>query len=202
MTTGQQQSDPLIRAVLGGEPAALDAFYRREYPHVYRVCFGFLLEANEAEDAAQDAMLHLIDRLKAYDPSRRFESWRNAVTANLCRDKLRRKAARRRAEDAAAEEAARGAGPLPADPLDEAAQSEVQEIVRSSLGALSEREREVFVLRDLEGLGSPEVAEALGITEGTVRSLLSLARRRLRRILGERIPGIANPAGPGELHDN
>ena len=60
---------------------------------------------------------------------------------------------------------------------------ELRTLLATSLGRLSEREREVFVLRDLDGATTEATAEALGITHGTVRSLLSLARRRLRGLL-------------------
>lgn len=182
------EPDPLVPAILAGDVEAQDAFYRREFPIVYRLCYGFLLENGEAEDLAQDAMLHLIDRLNAYDQSRRFDTWRNTVVANLCRDRLRRRASRGRAEAAAAEH---NLPTILPDPHDEAAQSEVQQILRESLYLLTDREREVFVLRDLEGHETPEVGAALGITDGTVRSLLCLARRRLRNILGQRLPELA-----------
>lgn len=186
----QHEPDPLVPAILTGDVEAQDAFYRREFPIVYRLCYGFLLENGEAEDLAQDAMLHLIDRLNAYDQNRRFDTWRNTVVANLCRDRLRRRASRSRAESAAAEH---NLPPILPDPHDEASQSEVQRILRESLSLLTDREREVFVLRDLEGQDTPDVGAALGITDGTVRSLLCLARRRLRNILGQRLPELAGP---------
>lgn len=183
--TSPVEADPVIAAVLVGDPEAQDRFFRREYPHVYRLCYGFLVDTAEAEDVAQDAMLHLIDRLAAFDRSRRFDTWRNTVVANLCRDRLRRRASRSRAEAAAAEVFSPQVLP---DPLDEAVDSEVQRILRESLSLLTDREREVFVLRDLEGVDTRDVALALTITEGTVRSLLCLARRRLRQILSQRLP--------------
>ena len=183
----QIHADPLIERVLSGETAAQDAFYRREHPPVYRICLGFLTDSDEAADVAQDSMLHLIDHLDRYDPSRRFTTWRNTVTANLCRDRLRRIATRRRIEEAAAPP---DLSLLP-DPSDVAATSEIQGILFDTLSSLTDREREVFVLRDLEGVPSPEVADALGVAEGTVRSLLCLARRRLRTLLGPRLPELA-----------
>ncbi len=162
----------------------LENFWSREYPAVYRLCFGVLVDAAAAEDAAQDAMVRLIDRLADYDEARPFGTWRNAVVLNLCRDRMRRVAARRRHE----EDAARATPErlLPA-PDDVAAGSEVSAILQDSLEALTPREREVFVLHDLEETPTAEVAAALSITEGTTRSLLLLARRRLRRLLGARL---------------
>jgi RNA polymerase sigma factor (sigma-70 family) len=68
---------------------------------------------------------------------------------------------------------------------EEAAQAaEVRTLLLGALAALSPREREAFVLHDLEGADAAETALALGIGESSVRSLLSLARRRLRTLLG------------------
>jgi RNA polymerase sigma-70 factor (ECF subfamily) len=179
----------LLAAVLAGEPAAFDAWYRAEHPPVYRLCFGLLAEAAEAEDAAQDAMLHLHDKLRHFDGQRAYGPWRNTVVLNLCRDRLRRMATRRAAESVK---------PLPTRlprPDEIAEQRELAGMLRSALSALTPREREAFVLRDLSGNTTAATADALGITEATVRSLLTLARRRLRRLLGPRLPELSG-AGP------
>lgn len=178
-----------LRGLLAGEPAAVDAWFRAEHPRVHRLCFGFLADAAEAEDAAQDAMLLLLDRLSAWDPARPWEAWRTSVVLNHCRDRLRRLAARRNAEGAAA--AARGLVDSvdPGAPRDGA---EVRELLGALLGELSPREREAFVLRDLEGRSTAEAAALLGVGESSVRSLVTLARRRLRRRLAPRLkPGFA-----------
>ena len=190
MLANQSQTEQ-IQSVLGGNSAAWGEFYQAEYPKVYRLCYGFLVDAAEAEDVAQDAMLQIVDRLHTFDLSRRFDTWRNTVAANLCRDRLRRRASRKRAEEGAAEVAALrrpGGGP---DPADLVSQSEVMALLQSSLASLTPREREVFVLRDLEGASSSEAAHVLEVSEGTIRSLLCLARRRLRTILGPRLPEYA-----------
>jgi RNA polymerase sigma-70 factor (ECF subfamily) len=174
----------LVRAVLEGDAEALDRWYRREHPHVWRLCVGFLADAAEAEDAAQDAMLKLHDELERWEPTRPFGAWRTRVVLNCCRDRLRRRAARARAEASAPEPRA-----LP-DPADEAARGEVREVVERALRLLSPREREAFVLRELEGQATSDVAAALGVGEGSVRSLLTLARRRLRAVLGEQLLGV------------
>lgn len=181
----------LLAAVLADDPAAFDAWYRAEHPTVYRLCFGLLLEAAEAEDAAQDAMLHLHDKLRRFDRQRAYGPWRNTVVLNLCRDRLRRLATRRAAE---------AVEPLPARlprPEEVAHARELAEMLRGALSALSPREREAFVLRDLSGNSTAATAQALGVTEASVRSLLTLARRRLRRLLGPRLPELAGAPDPG-----
>ncbi|MFH0947320.1 MAG: RNA polymerase sigma factor [Planctomycetota bacterium] len=194
----ERSQTELIQAVLGGNSAAWGEFYRNEYPRVYRLCYGFLVDTAEAEDVAQDAMLQIVDRLSTFDQSRRFDTWRNTVAANLCRDRLRRKASRKRAEEAAAEVEALRPPPRGSDPSEVISRSEILELLKSSLSSLTPREREVFVLRDLEGASSSEAAHVLEVSEGTIRSLLCLARRRLRTLLGPRLPEFAGCNGTKE----
>lgn len=179
----QVDAEVLARAA-AGDADAIDVLCRLEHATVYRLCFGFLLDRQLAEDAAQEALLLIVERLASYDPSRPFATWRNTVVANLCRDRLRRMSTRLRAEQAAALDADAIES---RDPAEAAATTELQRILRSSLEALSPREREVFVLHDLELQDSAQVADALSIAEGTVRSLLCLARRRLKAHLGGRL---------------
>lgn len=181
-----------LRAVVEGRAEAVDAWFRSEYPGVFRLCFGFLADAVEAEDVAQDAMLHLLDRLNGWSPERSYRAWRNTVVLNLCRDRQRRAGARERAHLRAFE--ARSEAPLP-DPLERLERAEVQAELRTALQALSPREREAFVLRDLDEQSTEEVAQVMGVNAASVRSLLTLARRRLRTLLGARL-GLSTEGGP------
>jgi RNA polymerase sigma-70 factor (ECF subfamily) len=180
----------LLPGVGRGEERAVDRWYRAELPVVYRLAFGFLADAAEAQDLAQDAMLHLMDRLVTTIPDR-YPAWRSRVVLNLCRDRQRRLDVRRRKERAA-EIALPQRLPRPDD---SARQQEVRQVLREALGSLTPREREVFVLRDLEGASFAEVAAILGLAEGTARTFLSLARRRLRNLLGPRLASGAGERG-------
>lgn len=182
----------LARDVLRGEADAFDRWFREEHRQVWKLCFGLLADAAEADDLAQDAMLHLHDHLSAWNALRSYRTWRNAVVANLCRDRLRRLGARRDAEQGAAEVGLPDRLPRPED---RARHGELREALRVALATLTPREREVFVLRDLEGEPTRAVARSLGIEEGSVRSLSTLARRRLRQTIGARLPGLVPEGG-------
>jgi RNA polymerase sigma-70 factor (ECF subfamily) len=177
--------DSLAAAVLVGGPDAVGRWFEAEHPVVWKLCFGLLADEAEADEAAQDAMTHLHDHLGRWSAHQAYAPWRNAVVTNLCRDRLRRERTRKEKEADAAEW--RGWPDLLPDPRGDAHRDELVQLVREALAVLSPREREVFVLRDLEQCPTREVAEALEITESSVRSLLTLARGRLRRLLSPRV---------------
>lgn len=174
-------------ALLAGDAAAIDAWYRAEHPQVWRLCLGVLADGAEADDLAQDAMLHLLDTLDRWDARRSWAAWRNTLVLNLCRDRLRRRATRAAHEGAVRDQALLVPRPLPA-PDDAARAAEVREALTRALAALTPREREAFVLVDLQGAPAAEAAVAMDVAEGTVRSLLTLARRRLRTLLAAHVP--------------
>jgi RNA polymerase sigma-70 factor (ECF subfamily) len=184
-----------LAAVQAGDGAAIDRWFRAEHPRVWKLCLGFLADGSEADDVAQDAMLHLLDALESYDRTRSYGAWRDAVVLNLCRDRARRRSARARAEERAASE--RLPAVLP-DPQVAAAGAELREALTAALGALSPREREAFVLCELEGTATAAAAGVLGIEESSVRSLLALARRRLRGLLAPRLGVGEAERGPSE----
>jgi RNA polymerase sigma-70 factor (ECF subfamily) len=166
----------LVPGVLRGDAHALEQWYRAEHPVVWRLCLGFLVDAARADDCAQDAMLRLHDRLEHWDPARPWPAWRNAVVLNLCRDSARAERNRARALERLRREHHDRSEP-PADTSLE--QAEQRALVVAALRVLSPREREAFVLCELEQRPTDEVAHSMGIGASSVRSLITLARRRL-----------------------
>ncbi len=170
----------LARKLRAGAPDALGAWYAEEHPQVFRLCLVFLGDPTEAEDLAQDAMLHLADRITRWDSTRPYRPWRTRVVLNLARDRRRRLAGRTGV-------------PLPElparlpEPERIAEQRELQRLITDALAHLPEREREAFALHDLAGHSAAEVAEAMEIGASSVRSLLTLARRRLRDLLAPKL---------------
>jgi RNA polymerase sigma factor (sigma-70 family) len=186
MRWGKKDMDGLAAAASRGDAAAIDRWYRADYAAVFRIALGFLAHPADAEDVAGDAMVKILDELARWDTRRPYAVWRSAIVCNLCRDRLRRRATRERAESQAIQ------GTLPARlprPEEGVEQGELRALIAAALAALPEREREVFVLRDLEAVDTADCAAALGIGESSVRSLLSLARRRLRDLLAPRLAG-------------
>ncbi|MGC9357857.1 MAG: sigma-70 family RNA polymerase sigma factor, partial [Anaerolineae bacterium] len=80
-----------IRDAQHGDEAAIARLVETYQRPVYAVCYRMLGNAMEAEDAAQDAMVRAITKLHTFDPTRPMRPWLLQLTANLCRDRLRRR---------------------------------------------------------------------------------------------------------------
>lgn len=131
----------------------------------------------DADDAAQEAFLSALNRIETYDRSRPFGPWLMRIASNAAIDLLRRRAVRS-AEPL--DEAYVAGGRSPAT---DAEVSDLGERLRAALATLPERQRMALTLFDVEGYPHGEIADILGIPEGTVRSDVFHARRALRTLL-------------------
>ena len=145
---------------------------------VRRVARAVTGDDHDADDAAQEAFLSALDRIETYDRGRPFGPWLMRIATNAAIDLLRRLAVRR-AE--VLPETARSPG---RSPEADAAVAEMRERIRLALAALPERQRMAVVLFDVEGYPHADIAELLGIPEGTARSDVFHGRRALRQALG------------------
>jgi RNA polymerase sigma-70 factor (ECF subfamily) len=149
----------------------------RHQAAVRRVCRAVTLDDHDADDAAQDAFLSALDRIETYDRSRPFGPWLMRIASNAAIDLLRRRNVRR--TDLLDEGLTASAD----SPLRDTERSELKARVQQALATLPERQRVAVTLFDLEGYAHAEIAKVLGIPEGTVRSDVFHARRKLREAL-------------------
>jgi len=152
----------------------------------------------ETRDVAQLVFIRLWKVIRRYRAERKFDTWLYRITVNLAIDRRRRLA--RAGVEVPVEPAATGRGaegsrrggdlPLvsretPADRLD---RMEMRRIYETVAGELTDRQRTIFALREIEGLSAKEIAKALGVTSSTVRNTLLQARTVLRDALRRRFP--------------
>jgi RNA polymerase sigma-70 factor (ECF subfamily) len=168
-----------------GGPGALpghDSFavlLRRHEGAVLRLATHLLRNPDDARDVAQDAFLRAYRSLGTFKPELSFKNWLLRIVVNASRDHVSRASARRlRPLDDAGEIAA------PGDLHAEVESALLLARVRRCAAELAPREREVFVLRELEGLEVEEIAAVLGLEPPTVRRHLARARLHLRELLG------------------
>jgi len=176
---GQQDETALVARAVNGDRGAFGTLVERYAATARRVARAVLGDPDDADDAAQDGMLSALLKLDQYDPRRPFGPWLLRIVANAATDRRRRRAVRR-AEPLDPGFVAGGTRP------DRTAERRaLAQRLREALAELPERRRIAVVLFDVEGYSHAEIAQVLGIPEGTVRSEVFHARRRLRALLGD-----------------
>jgi RNA polymerase sigma-70 factor, ECF subfamily len=139
-----------------------------------------LLHPQDAEDAAQDAMITALERLEQCRDPDRFAAWLRQIARRRALNLRRSRRLRRVLSLGAAMETRSRENPERDLRL-----SGLREDLIAAIGTLGEVQREVVLLHDLEGWRHREISEALSLPEGTVRSHLFHARKALRKLLGQ-----------------
>jgi RNA polymerase sigma-70 factor (ECF subfamily) len=184
--TGSATDAELLAAARQGDAGALEALLSRYQPHLYR--FGLRMCGNEedAGDVAQESLISMARSLPGFRGDSSLSSWLYTIARRFCIRKRRRsKFAPAREESLDAPETGatnRLADPAPS-PEQSAANRELQSALTRAIDVLEPGQREVLVLRDIEGLSAPEVAQILGIRVEAVKSRLHRARLAVRQAL-------------------
>jgi len=191
--TDDQRGDDrqLVAAAQAGDRAALDALLRRHYDRVHAVCRRIAGSSRDADDAAQEAMISIVRGLPRFDGRAQFSTWAYRIATNAALDELRRR--RRRPALAVVDDDAR-----PTEVVDPLAERTVEASadrlsLDAALAALPEDFRVAVVLRDVGDLDYAEIAEALGVPVGTVKSRIARGRSQLAAALGNRTGGDERP---------
>jgi RNA polymerase sigma-70 factor, ECF subfamily len=183
--TTERDDRELASAALKGEEDAFALLVRRHQAGVRRCASRILGDDEEARDIAQVAFVRAWENLSKYDPSWSFSTWVYRIATNLAIDVLRSRDSRDRTH--ATHLRLVGDSESPTAPQD-LAEGEVKKIFTELSELLSPAQRAAFVLREVEGLATAEVAQAMGCTEATVRNHVFQARAVLRRELAARYP--------------
>ena len=190
--TAEQQ---LIQRVLAGESQCFHDLIRPYERRVYLAAFSILRREDEAEDAAQDAVIKAFTHLRQFRFEARFSTWLTSIVINEARHRLRsQKNQKTESLDAEPEEQSFSPAVL-ADwrelPSEVVERKEVREMLRNAVAGLPDIYRIVFSARDIEGLNVNETAVALGISADLVKVRLHRARMMLQRTLTPLLKGAA-----------
>ena len=189
----------LVQAAATGDPEAFETLVRPHLGMLFRVIDRILGNEAESQDALQDALLTILRELPGFQGASKFSTWAYRICVNQAL-MARRKRVRRR-EDAIEDLMPRFADDghhkdvdlllewsEDAEALMKVEQEELKAKVRMGLDRLSDDQRAVFVLRDLEGWDTDEISRHLGITRELVRQRVHRARLALRALLPEFAP--------------
>jgi len=179
----------LVKATLEGEPHAFEEIVGRYQRLVFHIVYHYLGRRDEVEDLAQEVFLKVFRSLDTFDAKRPLKAWISRITANTCLDEVRK--ARKHKIQLFADLGRDEEGRVEYfyerfsqhSALSERDVQELFELLEKLMGRLNEKDKMAFVLRELEGLSYPEVAQALETTELAARIRVSRSKRRLQKDL-------------------
>ena len=172
----------LVARAKAGDLQAFEQLLIRHQRPVLGTAVKLLGNVADGQDAAQEVFLRLHKYLHSFDLEAEFLPWLYKMTINICRD-IARKRGNNRLVSLETELQTGNLSKLQSRDNQEEAFSSAQErqIITQALNTLSEKERAVIVLRDMQGLETKEVARLLGTVEATVRSQISMARIKIKK---------------------
>ncbi len=188
----------LLQALKGDDETALDELIQRKTGPLLQLTNRILGDLEEARDVVQVTFLRLWENRLKYDTRWSPNTWIYRIASNLAIDHLRSRQCRERSAEPVRIYLRKVADNHAASAMARLGESEVMGIFRELAGELTEKQRLVFLLREVEELSSQEVGAIVGCRESTVRNHLFNARKILRAELVRRYPEYAGVNGRGE----
>lgn len=179
----REQETAIVRKVLGGDANAFETLVLEYEKNVYNIALRMTGNSEDAADMTQEAFIKAYNSLQSFRGDSKFSVWLYRIVSNVCLDFLRSRNRRPTVslsvEDDDGEDAQ-------LDVADESQSPELlldrkltRESVRRGLDSLPPDYRQILLLREIQGLSYDEIAQALGLEVGTVKSRIFRARKRL-----------------------
>jgi RNA polymerase sigma-70 factor (ECF subfamily) len=191
---GEQADEMLIQRVLDGDTASFELLMRRYNERVYRAARAIVRDEQEAEDVMQQAYVNAFSHLRQFNGSARFSTWLTRIAINEALARVRRQERYEPFDDERSNVEPFMLQSPDENPERQAFTHELRGLLEWAIDRLPNGMREVFVLREVEGLSTLEVAACLDVSEDVVKTRLSRGRARLRRLLLERTGATAPEA--------
>lgn len=180
------EENRLIQRAAQGDAEAFNALLGAHERRMYAVALRMCGNPEDAQDCLQEAMLRVCRAIGGFKAQSSFSTWVYRITMNTCLDELRR----RKSRPGTSLDGLLDAGWAPVDagesPEQHALRGETRAGLEACIRELPDDMRAALVLRDIQGLSYDEIAEALNVNVGTVKSRISRARERLREKISAR----------------
>jgi RNA polymerase sigma-70 factor (ECF subfamily) len=169
--------EALLEGCRAGDLSAFEELYERHAARMKSIARNLLHDAAEAEDAVQETFLKVYRGAKTFRGGAAFSTWAYRVLVNTCYDVLRRRGSRPSGPSLDAGESA------PPHPTAAGADHPLRLALETAVGRLNPKHRAVFLLFEVEGFSHGEISRILGIPEGTSKTFLFGAKKKLQRWL-------------------
>ena len=193
----------IIRSVLRGNVNDFEKLVTAYEKNVYNIALRMVGDPEDAADMTQETFIKAYRALSGFRGDSKFSSWLYRIASNVCLDFLRSRSRHPQVSLSTVDEDDRATFELPdmrQNPEEQLMKKLGMEAVRRGLEQLPEQQRQILVLRELGGLSYAELAQTLGLEEGTVKSRIFRARKRLCALLlwdGNISDGAASVSGKG-----
>jgi RNA polymerase sigma-70 factor, ECF subfamily len=175
----------LLERCRQGDDLAWEALVRRFQARVYAVACHYMRNAEESRDVAQEIFVRVYERLESFHGDQAFLPWLLRLSRNVCIDALRRRKARPPAADVVLDETVQLASSGPT-PEESTTSRSARDLLYRAMDRMSDSDREILMLKEIQGLKVEEIAALLKIPIGTVKSRCNRARLdlavRVRRL--------------------
>ncbi len=180
----REQEREIVNRVISGDTEAFEALVLEHQNKVYSLALRMVGNEEDARDMAQEAFIRAYGSLAGFRGDSKFSVWLYRLTSNICIDFLRSRGKKRTVSMTWAGDEGEDAGELEIpdetwSPENQLERSLTRESVRRGLESLSPQYREILLLREINGLSYAEIAGALSLEEGTVKSRIFRARKKL-----------------------
>ena len=193
----------IIRSVLRGNVNDFEKLVTAYEKNVYNIALRMVGDPDDAADMTQETFIKAYRALSGFRGDSKFSSWLYRIASNVCLDFLRSRSRHPQVSLSTVDEDDRATFELPdmrQNPEEQLMKKLGMEAVRRGLEQLPEQQRQILVLRELGGLSYAELAQTLGLEEGTAKSRIFRARKRLCALLlcdGNISDGAASVSGKG-----
>jgi RNA polymerase sigma-70 factor (ECF subfamily) len=193
----QKAMAALAARCVAGDGAAWEELARTQHRRIYGICYRFMGSASEAEDLTQDVFIKVFRNIDSFDPAKGgFNTWLTTLTRNMLVDNYRRARMDRVTDSLDETVSGEEDGATKLDRLADTGRNQEQLVsgmelraqIQEALKQVSPELREAVILRDLEDMDYKDIAEVLGVPQGTVKSRISRGRSELAKLL-KRIEG-------------
>src|SRR5919106_1267256 len=188
---GSLSDEQVVTQILEGQTALFEVLMRRYNERLYRAARAIVRDDREAEDVMQQAYVNAYAHLRQFDGRARFSTWLTKIAVHEAIARARKQGRYRPLDEEPGMMAGTAASAAP-DPERQAFGRELAALLETAVDELADGAREVFVLRQIEGLSTSETAQVLGVSDDVVKTRYSRAKAALRRDLFERAGLVAN----------
>lgn len=170
----------LMRIVQAGDYSPASEIYDRYSGRIYNFAFRFLKNAEAAEDATQEVFVKMLRHANQFNGDAKLSTWLFSITANWCRDYLRKSDNKAKDSDDVLVTLPASAEFAPDRNLE---QRQNEQRVRAALATLTPEQREAILLSRYQGLSYAEIAQIAGCSEGAVKTRVFRAMETLKKVL-------------------